>query len=126
MLAGLLALHENKGKLPLSKVLAPAIEHASKGFELLPGEAKRQQLAKDKLLEFEGTKHHFLFKDSLSYQGGDLVVQKDLARVLQAIADKGRSGFYEGEVAQKMVDDFQSNGGIVTLEDFKKLQGFRK
>ena len=122
VVAGLLALHENKGKLPLSKVLAPAIEHASKGFELLPGEAKRQQLAKDKLLEFEGTKHHFLFKDSLSYQGGDLVVQKDLARVLQAIADKGRAGFYEGEVAQKMVDDFQSNGGIVTLEDLKNYR----
>ena len=68
----------------------------------------------------------FLVKDSLSYQAGDLVVQKDLARVLKAIADKGRAGFYEGEVAQKMVEDFQSNGGIVTLEDLKKLQGFRK
>jgi len=122
VVAGLLALHESKGELPLSKVLAPAIEHASNGFKLLPGEAKRQQLAKDKLLEFEGTKHHFLVKDSLSYQAGDLVVQKDLARVLQTIADKGRAGFYEGEVAQKMVDDFQSNGGIVTLEDLKNYR----
>lgn len=122
VVAGLLALHENKGKLPLSKVLAPAIDHASNGFKLLPGEAKRQQLAKDKLLEFEGAKHHFLVKDSLSYQAGDLVVQKDLARVLQTIAEKGRAGFYEGEVAQKMVDDFQSNGGIVTLEDLKNYR----
>ena len=122
VVAGLLALHDQKGNLPLSKVLAPAINYAANGFELLPGEAKRQQMVKDKLREFEGTRNHFLVNDSLSYQAGDLLVQKDLSRVLEAIATKGKKGFYAGEVAKKMVDDFQANGGIVTLEDLKNYE----
>ena len=36
---------------------------------------------------------------------GDLIIQKDLAEVLKAIAAKGRKGFYEGEVARKIVED---------------------
>lgn len=122
VVAGLLALHDQKGNLPLSKVLAPAINYAANGFELLPGEAKRQQMVKDKLLEFEGTRNHFLVNDSLSYQAGDLLVQKELSRVLEAIATKGKKGFYSGEIAKKMVDDFQANGGIVTLEDLKNYE----
>ena len=121
VVAGLLALHDQKGNLPLSKVLAPAINYAANGFELLPGEAKRQQIAKDKLLEFEGTRNHFLVNDSC-YQAGDLLVQKELSRVLEAIATKGKKGFYSGEIAKKMVDDFQANGGIVTLEDLKNYE----
>ena len=60
--------------------------------------------------------------DSLSYQQGDQFVQKDLSLVLKAIAEKGKAGFYEGEVARKMVEDFQANGGIVTLDDLKNYQ----
>lgn len=122
VVAGLLAIHKKKGKLPLYKVIDPAIKYASKGFILLPGEAKRQQMVKNKLLEFEGTKHHFLVNDSLSYKAGELIIQKDLARVLKAIANKGRKGFYEGEVAEKMIKDFQVNGGIVSLDDLKNYR----
>ena len=122
VVAGLLALHEQKGNLPLPKVLAPAINYAANGFKLLPGEAKRQLLAKEKLLEFEGSRHHFLINDSLNYQTGDQLIQEDLAQVLEAIAKRGKAGFYEGEVAEKMVDDFKTNGGIVTLEDLKNYQ----
>ena len=28
-------------------------------------------------------------------------------------------GFYEGEIAEKIVNDMQSNGGLITLEDLK-------
>ena len=122
VVAGLLALHDQKGDLSLQQVLAPAIRLARDGFEILPGEAKRQQQVQDKLMEFEGTRHHFLVQDSISLQAGDVLVQKDLAYVLQSISKKGKTGFYQGEIAQKMVDDFQKNGGIVTLEDLKNYE----
>lgn len=122
VVAGLLALHDQKGNLSLQEVMAPATRFAQNGYELLPGEAKRQQMVRDKLIEFEGTRHHFLVQDSISYQTGEKIVQKDLAYVLQSISNKGKAGFYQGEVAQKMVDDFQKNGGVVTLEDLKNYE----
>ena len=122
VVAGLLALHDQKGNLSLKEVIRPAIRLANDGFKLLPGEAKRQQKVLDKLIEFEGTRHHFLKQDSISYQEGEKLVQRDLALVLQSIASKGKAGFYEGEIAQKMAADFQQNGGVVTLEDLKNYQ----
>ena len=122
VVAGLLSLHDKKGNLPLSIIMAPAIKYAKEGFRLLPGEATRQQSVKDELLEFEGTRHHFIINDSLSYKAGDLFVQNDLAKVLEAIAKKGRTGFYEGEIAKKIVNDLQSNGSILSLEDLKNYR----
>ena len=80
-----------------------SIKYAKEGFRLLPGEATRQQSVKDELLEFDGTRHHFMINDSLSYKAGDLFMQNDLAKVLEAIAKKGRTGFYEGEIAKKLL-----------------------
>ena len=103
-------------------MIAPAIKYAKEGFILLPGEATRQQSVKDELLEFEGTRHHFMINDSLSYKAGDLFIQSDLAKVLETIAEKGRAGFYEGEIANKIVNDLQSNGSILSLEDLKNYR----
>ena len=46
-------------------------------------------------------------------------MQKDLANTLKLIAAKGKDGFYEGEVAQKIADEMQKNGGFITENDLK-------
>ncbi len=122
VVAGLLKLHQDQGSLSLSQVLAPAIEAAEQGYEILPGEALRQQMAVEKVKTIPGTAHHFLTAAGEAPEAGDSIVQKDLAEVLKAIAKEGKKGFYEGEVAQKMVDDIQANGGILTLEDLKNYK----
>ena len=119
VVAGLLKLHSENGKLGLIKVMQPAIKFATEGFKLLPGEAIRQKLAREITVKFEGTKIHFLKKDGTSFSAGDIIIQKELANTLNQIALKGKAGFYEGEIAQKMVEDIQSNGGILTLDDLK-------
>ena len=122
VVAGLLKLHKEHGSLPLEKVLQPAIAYAENGFKILPGEAFRQQMAKEVLQQYEGTKTHFLNAEGASFQAGDQFVQKTLATVLKKIASNGKAGFYEGEVAQKIVDDIQANGGLLTLEDLKNYE----
>ena len=122
VVAGLLKLHKEHGVLPLRKVMQPAIQLAKKGYSILPGEALRQQLAKKDFSEYEGTVAHFLNTDGTSFQTGDLVIQKTLAQTLKQIALKGKAGFYEGEIAQKMVSDIQSHGGVLTLDDLKNYQ----
>jgi len=122
VIAGLLKLHKEHGVLALEKVMQPAIEYAENGFHILPGEALRQQMAKSVFQQYEGTKAHFLNAEGTSFQAGDLVIQKTLATTLKQIALNGNAGFYEGEIAQKIVTDIQSNGGLITLEDLKNYK----
>lgn len=122
VVAGLLKLHKDRASLPLEVLLQPAIDHAENGFVLLPGEALRQQKEIDKLKGYSGSTYHFLTKDTLSYTSGEIVVQKDLAKVLRKIVKHGKAGFYEGKVAEIMVNDIQNNGGILTLSDLKNYQ----
>jgi len=122
VVAGLVKLQEENGDLPLKTVLAPAIKYANEGFSILPGEALRQKMAFEKIIEFEGTSQYFLKSDKTSYTAGDLLIQKDLSNVLMMIANKGAKGFYEGEVAQKIVSDVQKNGGILTIKDLKNYK----
>lgn len=122
VVAGLIKLHKDCARLPLNVLMAPAINYAENGFKLLPGEAKRHALAIEKLAEFEGSRSHFLRPDTLAYNAGNHFVQKDLAQVLKSIAIHGKAGFYEGEVAQKIVTDMQTNGGLVSLEDLAQYE----
>ncbi|MEM7368657.1 MAG: gamma-glutamyltransferase [Bacteroidota bacterium] len=115
VVAGLCKLNQEYGTLPLAEVIAPAIQYAEQGFELLSGEAFRQQLAHDQLMEFDGSRQYFLNGDS-SRKAGDLWVQKDLAQTLRQIKQFGREAFYSGEIAQKIVADVQANGGVLSME----------
>lgn len=51
---------------------------------------------------------------------GELLQQRDLARVLRSIAKHGLSGFYSGPVGKKIVAGIQSSGGILSLEDLER------
>jgi len=54
---------------------------------------------------------------------GDIHRQENLAKTLQIIADKGASGFYQGPVAEAMVETLRGLGGLHTLEDFASVKG---
>jgi gamma-glutamyltranspeptidase/glutathione hydrolase len=60
--------------------------------------------------------------DGTSLREGDRLVQTDLAMTLQAIADHGAAGFYDGPVAERLVAGIQSAGGIITRDDLKSYQ----
>lgn len=53
---------------------------------------------------------------------GSLIQQKDLARVLREISRRGKTGFYEGWVAQKLVRGLREAGGILTEADLKSYE----
>ncbi|HSM60382.1 MAG TPA: gamma-glutamyltransferase [Longimicrobiales bacterium] len=114
--AGLLELHARHGSLPLEVVMAPAIDYAENGFRLLPGEAARQASAADRSAEFPGTAAIYLEPDGSPRDPGELLVQRDYARTLRALAAGGRAAFYEGDIARKIAADMEAHGGAVTLE----------
>ena len=47
------------------------------------------------------------------------LVQKDLANTLKITASKGRKGFYEGEIAEKLSSEIKKNYGLISKSDLK-------
>jgi gamma-glutamyltranspeptidase/glutathione hydrolase len=94
------------------------LRYAEEGYRILPLEASRQQSAKNIFKEFEGTKIHFLNENGDSYKRR-FSCSKNISKYFKTNCRKGKAGFYEGEVAIKMVEDIQANGGLFTLDDLK-------
>lgn len=111
------------GNLSLSKTLAPAIKLAEEGFIIDPYFYRVLNM-EDRLkylYEYESSRKIFL-KNGKSYQVGDLFIQKDLAKTLRILAQKGHDGFYKGEIAQRLVQGVNDAGGIWQLDDLKNYQ----
>jgi gamma-glutamyltranspeptidase/glutathione hydrolase len=53
---------------------------------------------------------------------GERLVQKDLARTLRAIRERGAAGFYEGEVGAAIVAAAKAGGGLLTQEDLSRIR----
>ena len=118
--AGLLEAHENFGKLPLEEVLAPAIRQARNGikvsYDLEKAIEDTHQLKRDP----ESLKIYF--KDGAAIKEDSIFKRSDLEKSFQLIASEGKKGFYEGDIAKKMVESMNANGGLFTLEDFKNYE----
>ncbi len=50
---------------------------------------------------------------------GETVKNPLLAKTFQLLAEKGKEGFYEGPIAEAIVEASRSRGGFLTLEDLK-------
>lgn len=119
--AAIVHMAKKYGRLPLAKSLAPAIELAKSGFEV---DAHFQRLAgfrKDVLQQWKHSAELFL-QDGEVPALGHVIKQKDLAYTLELLAEKGRAGFYQGEVAKKLVNTVKKAGGIWSLKDLKNYQ----
>jgi gamma-glutamyltranspeptidase/glutathione hydrolase len=117
--AGLVYLSINYGRLPLTETLAPAIAYAENGFELGSDLHSSLKGRKELIKRYPSSAAIFLVDGEVP-DVGYLIVQKDLANTLRAIANKGFAGFYQGEIARKMVHGVQQAGGIWTLKDLEQ------
>ena len=111
--AGILEVHKKMGTLPLKQLMQPAIDLAEKGYVVTEKQAKSFKRYSELFVEVNGKDTFF----AQGHQAGDTIVNHALAKTLRAIAEKGNEGFYEGWVAQAMVNKTQATGGILSLED---------
>ena len=119
--AGLIYALEKYGTLSLKDVIQPAIDLAENGFALEYRLAKSLEYENENFNKYESSKKVFT-QDGLPFAEGEKLVQKDLAFTLRQIADNGSNGFYDGEVAQLIVNQIKSNGGYITLEDLQSYK----
>ena len=114
------------GRLPRSKVMAPAIKLARGGFILNRGDTDILDTKVDRLSKDPAAAKIFLRPDGKPFQPGDRLVQKDLASTLELIARQGPDAFYKGPIALAVEQASKANGGILTARGFRQLQGDRR
>lgn len=112
---GLYEAHRKYGKLKWEELVQPAIDLARNGFKITKRMAGDLNWGAKDFRKLNPDKN-YLVKDG-NWQEGDLLVQEDLAKTLELIRDKGRAGFYEGPVADEIVAEMQSGGGLISKED---------
>ncbi|HPN37116.1 MAG TPA: gamma-glutamyltransferase [Melioribacteraceae bacterium] len=114
--AGLIYALETYGSLPLSEVIQPAINLAEKGFKVGYRLASSINQYNDKFSENIYSRK--IFTDNGNKLTEDFVlIQKDLAKTLKLIKDFGLKGFYEGEVADLLINQSKKHDGYFTKED---------
>ncbi|KEY19363.1 gamma-glutamyltransferase [Kaistella antarctica] len=107
-------------KLPMEKLIQPAIDLAEQGFSVTEKEASLlNTFKKDFQLHNKNTT---AFQKSTLWKQGDLLIQKELAGTLKLIQKNGAKGFYEGKTAQLILDEMKRGNGIVTLNDLKNYK----
>ena len=115
--AGLWEVHKRFGSLPWSALIEDAINYAENGFYMTDYMADVLYKYNEKMSYFPETKKIFQ-KDYPNFRNKKLF-QKDLAKTLRVISLNGRDGFYKGEVAKKITDQMQLNGGLIQSADLE-------
>lgn len=103
-------------KIPWPELVQPSIDLAGKGFPVYPNLANAIQEKETLLSHYRPSQQIFLPNGKLPKEG-DVLLQKDLAKTLGVIAEKGWSGFYEGFVSYAIVKTVQRWGGLITVDD---------
>ncbi len=114
--AGWCDLAERFGRLSLSAILEPSIELAERGFAVAPLTAHFWQRGAEVQLRHALNGGELLI-EGCAPRAGEVFRNPNLAGVLQQIALKGKKAFYEGPIAEAIVDTVQEAGGCLTLED---------
>jgi len=119
---GMIKAIERYGRLPLETVIAPAIKLAREGYSLSWAQAQVLNEYIKTLKKYEGSKKYFVKGDGQKWQEGDLFVQKDLAKTLQRISNRGRDGFYSGKTADMIIEEMQKQEGLITYKDLEEYE----
>ena len=116
--AGVFEVHAKFGSLPMESILAPVIALAERGVIVTEKQANRLEAYRERFIAVNGDSTKFAH----NFQAGDTIKYPALARTLTHIREKGKDGFYKGEVAQKLASFIQENGGFITEEDLAKYE----
>lgn len=124
LLKMLKAVHSKYGKLPWKELFTPAIDLAKQGF---PMDERIKIIAENVsyLKDYKGFAKMYLKPDGTPKDLGSIITNTELAETFSTIADKGIEPFYEGKIAENIVDavkNVKTNPGFLDLTDLKNYQ----
>ncbi len=113
--AGLDELWRRAGRLPWARVVQPALRLAQDGVPMPPAHAKCLAMLAPVMTMREGGRLYA--PGGLLLEAGDRLDQPGLAAALEVIAAEGARSFYEGTLAEALLQLMEERGGLVTPED---------
>ncbi len=108
--------HAAYGRLPLARCLRDAIDYARDGFPITGRVSSMIAGVAEELARHPHTAALFLPQGKVP-RAGSALRNPGLARTLQAIAEHGAAGFYQGPVGEALARFSADNGGLFTAED---------
>ena len=119
--SGLELARAKYGTMKRAQLIAPAIGFAEKGFVLDQGDVDMLLTSTEDFRKDPASGAIFLNKGQ-PFQPGQRLVQKDLAKTLRLISQKGEAGFYKGSVGAAIVASSQAGKGILTQADLDQYK----
>ncbi|KAI6153687.1 gamma-glutamyltranspeptidase [Pisolithus tinctorius] len=103
-------------KLSVAEVLAPAIRLAEEGVPVSEVHSFSWQRSEQLIRDASPNAEEMLL-DGVAPLPGQIMKFPNLAHTFRAVAERGKDGFYKGEVAKAIVELIQSKGGVMEMED---------
>jgi gamma-glutamyltranspeptidase/glutathione hydrolase len=125
--------HREHGRLPWEQIVEPAVAWAERGWTVRQHVAawwsedgQMGRAANHERLAFTpASRTLYCRPDGTPKQVGEQVVNRDLGQTLRLIAKHGDSVFYEGEIAQAIVEDMRRHDGLIGGDDLRAWRTVR-
>lgn len=111
--AGIFAVHEKFGSLPMKKLLTPVIKLAEKGFVITERQAQTLKHYKEEFTKVN--KDTILFAREI--KANDTLKNQALASTLKYLIEGGKDAFYKDHIAKSLVELIQRHNGVLSLND---------
>ncbi|MCL9774875.1 gamma-glutamyltransferase [Vibrio sp. S4B1] len=112
--------HQKYGKLSWASLIQPTVELAKNGFPVSARLASLIERDKEFLSRHSDTRQYLLDSNGNAKTQGTILKNPEYANTLSLIADKGADGFYQGAVAQSIIDavsNAKGNPGLLSQQD---------
>lgn len=116
--AGIFAIHEKLGSLPMEEILKPVIALAQRGFVVTELQARSFEKYREVFLEVNGETSIFTKVINV----GDTLKNKALAKTLRAISEGGRAAFYNGIIGDKLLEYMSAKNMLITKSDLQAYE----
>ena len=118
---GWFEMHAKFGSMKMPDLLAPAIDYAEDGFPLTELIAYYMSTSIPRYIgmgypNIEDT----YFQNGRIAKEGEIYKNPYLANTYKIIANKGKDGFYKGEIAEIIADFIQGQGGFLSKKDLSE------
>ena len=112
-------LHRRFGRIALEEILAPTIRYAEEGAPIPEVIAGYWRAGERRLRQDPASAAVFL-PNGRAPRAGELFRNPALARALRLISKEGRDAYYNGPIAENLVEISEKVGGLFSLEDFRR------